>query len=247
MLLCVPFLPRERATSLADVRRCAARLSVRCGVQCSGAPGHRRRRCVCPPTPWLSLTCRRLRRQAFLARLPGSPLKRSLPTPPATMGRECTVVPRLAPTLGWRAACPSRQRRLRRWARLQPEHAPSQASPGSQIGQIGLSTYGEKMLGAGHTFVQQNYAKYLSGALPHEHGLLASLSSRPGNELRYYFTVNTRYVLNKLKLLLFPFSLKGHWTRSHEQVSSPFLRLCPAALTLARAGRWWLQVQAAHE
>jgi len=40
-----------------------------------------------------------------------------------------------------------------------------------------------------------------------------------GNELRYYFTVNSRYVLNKLKLLIFPFALKGHWSRSHEQVA----------------------------
>lgn len=38
-----------------------------------------------------------------------------------------------------------------------------------------------------------------------------------GNELRYYFTVNGRYVRNKLKLLLFPFSLRGHWNRSLEQ------------------------------
>ena len=74
------------------------------------------------------------------------------------------------------------------------------------------------MLGAGHTFVQQNYAKYLSGARSLcALGALRSLSRPPGNELRYYFTVNSRYVLNKLKLLLFPFSLKGHWTRSHEQ------------------------------
>jgi hypothetical protein len=35
---------------------------------------------------------------------------------------------------------------------------------GAQIGQIGFSAYGEKMLGAGHSFVQSNYAKYLSGA-----------------------------------------------------------------------------------
>jgi hypothetical protein len=38
-----------------------------------------------------------------------------------------------------------------------------------------------------------------------------------GNELRYYFTVNARYVRHKLKLLLFPFGLRGHWNRSHEQ------------------------------
>ena len=32
---------------------------------------------------------------------------------------------------------------------------------------MGFSAYGEKMLGAGHSFVQSNYAKYLSGARPH--------------------------------------------------------------------------------
>jgi len=56
------------------------------------------------------------------------------------------------------------------------------------------------MLGAGQHFVTTSYNKYLSG-----------------NQLRYYFTVNARYVRHKLKLLLFPFGLRGHWNRSHEQ------------------------------
>jgi YIF1 len=75
------------------------------------------------------------------------------------------------------------------------------------------------MLGAGHSFVEQNYAKYLSGAGCRSAARSCSLSVPAGNELRYYFTVNSRYVVNKLKLLLFPFALKGHWARSHEQVA----------------------------
>jgi hypothetical protein len=39
-----------------------------------------------------------------------------------------------------------------------------------------------------------------------------------GHALHYYFTVNSRYVRNKLKLLLCPFTLKGHWNRGVEQV-----------------------------
>ena len=35
--------------------------------------------------------------------------------------------------------------------------------------------------------------------------------------MRYYFTVNSRYVRNKLKVLLCPFTLKGHWNRALEQ------------------------------
>jgi hypothetical protein len=38
-----------------------------------------------------------------------------------------------------------------------------------------------------------------------------------GTALQYYFTVNTRYVRNKLKVLLFPFTLRGHWNRTLEQ------------------------------
>ena len=29
--------------------------------------------------------------------------------------------------------------------------------------------------------------------------------------------MNTRYVRNKLKVLLFPFTLRGHWNRTLEQ------------------------------
>ena len=39
-----------------------------------------------------------------------------------------------------------------------------------------------------------------------------------GNELRYYFTVNNRYVRNKLRMLLFPFSVRGQWHRALDQV-----------------------------
>lgn len=48
---------------------------------------------------------------------------------------------------------------------------------------------------------------------------LPSRRARPpsGNELRYYFTVNSRYVRNKLRLLFFPFSFRGPWHRAVDQ------------------------------
>ena len=46
---------------------------------------------------------------------------------------------------------------------------------------------------------------------------MAHASAHAGTALQYYFTVNTRYVRNKLKVLLFPFTLRGHWNRTLEQ------------------------------
>lgn len=39
-----------------------------------------------------------------------------------------------------------------------------------------------------------------------------------GESLRYYFTVNQRFVIKRLQMLWCPFLFKGHWNRSHEQV-----------------------------
>jgi hypothetical protein len=48
-------------------------------------------------------------------------------------------------------------------------------------------------------------------------GLDTASGTTAGNALRYYFTVNSRYVRSKLKLLLCPFVQRGHWNRSLEQ------------------------------
>ena len=79
------------------------------------------------------------------------------------------------------------------------------------------------MLGAGSSFGQTNYAKYLSGAgfrprcPPFPRTLRRTARRLAGNALRYYFTVNTRYVRSKLQLLLCPFTVRGHWNRMLEQ------------------------------
>jgi len=72
------------------------------------------------------------------------------------------------------------------------------------------------MLGAGQDFK----SKYLSGARDTTACVCAPLAHvllLPGTALQYYFTVNTRYVRNKLKVLIFPFTLRGHWNRTLEQ------------------------------
>ena len=103
----------------------------------------------------------------------------------------------------------------------------SPALPVSQIGHLGLGAYGGNLLGAGQSFVQQNYARYVAtGAHQRRLQVCARLvfdrqSCPAGNELRYYFTVNNRYVRNKLRMLLFPFSVRGHWHRALDQVGAP--------------------------
>ncbi|GKE11061.1 YIF1B-like protein, partial [Tanacetum coccineum] len=42
--------------------------------------------------------------------------------------------------------------------------------------------------------------------------------SRYFSDLQYYFQVNDHYVRNKLKVVLFPFLHRGHWTRTTEPV-----------------------------
>ncbi|KAG9447019.1 hypothetical protein H6P81_013147 [Aristolochia fimbriata] len=73
------------------------------------------------------------------------------------------------------------------------------AGAGSGFIRGGLSAYGEKILGSGSDYVQSNISRYFS-------------------DPQYYFQVNGQYVRNKLKVLLFPFLHRGHWTRMTEPV-----------------------------
>ncbi|XP_038989937.1 protein YIF1B-B-like [Phoenix dactylifera] len=70
---------------------------------------------------------------------------------------------------------------------------------GSGLIRGGLGAYGEKFLGSSSEFMQSNISQYLS-------------------DPQYYFQVNGQYVRNKLKVILFPFLHRGHWTRITEPV-----------------------------
>ncbi|XP_073002017.1 uncharacterized protein [Typha latifolia] len=70
---------------------------------------------------------------------------------------------------------------------------------GSGLIRSGLGAYGEKFLGSSSEFMQSNITEYLS-------------------DPQYYFQVNGQYVRNKLKVILFPFLHRGHWTRITEPV-----------------------------
>uniref|UniRef100_N1R4W6 Protein YIF1B n=1 Tax=Aegilops tauschii TaxID=37682 RepID=N1R4W6_AEGTA len=65
--------------------------------------------------------------------------------------------------------------------------------------KTGLGVYGEKFLGSSSEFMQSNISRYFSNP-------------------QYYFHVNDQYVRNKLKVILFPFLHRGHWTRISEPV-----------------------------
>lgn len=65
--------------------------------------------------------------------------------------------------------------------------------------KTGLGAYGEKFLGSSSEFMQSNINRYFSNP-------------------QYYFHVNDQYVRNKLKVILFPFLHRGHWTRISEPV-----------------------------
>ncbi|XP_013608372.1 PREDICTED: uncharacterized protein LOC106315164 [Brassica oleracea var. oleracea] len=60
-------------------------------------------------------------------------------------------------------------------------------------------TYGERILGSSSEYVQSNITRYFS-------------------DPRYYFQVNDQYVRNKLKVVMFPFLHRRHWTRISEPV-----------------------------
>ncbi|XP_015903056.1 uncharacterized protein LOC107435945 isoform X1 [Ziziphus jujuba] len=70
---------------------------------------------------------------------------------------------------------------------------------GSGLIRGGLGAYGEKILGSSSEYVQSNISTYFSNP-------------------QYYFQVNDQYVRNKLKVVLFPFLHRGHWTRISEPV-----------------------------
>ncbi|KAM0943711.1 putative Yif1 family protein [Dioscorea sansibarensis] len=70
---------------------------------------------------------------------------------------------------------------------------------GSGLIQGGLEAYGERFLGSSSEFMQSNFSSCFSN-------------------LQYYFQVNNKYVRSKLKLVLFPFLHRGHWTRMSEPV-----------------------------
>ncbi|GBG73047.1 hypothetical protein CBR_g12765 [Chara braunii] len=74
---------------------------------------------------------------------------------------------------------------------------------GAGFVRSGLGAYGEKILGSGRSYVQSNISRYFTG-----------------HDVQYYFQVNDQYVRNKLKLLLFPFFHRGHWTRITEHVAN---------------------------
>ncbi|KAI9112028.1 hypothetical protein K1719_016924 [Acacia pycnantha] len=70
---------------------------------------------------------------------------------------------------------------------------------GSGLIRGGLHAYGEKIFGSSSEYVQSNISRYFS-------------------DPQYYFQVNDQYVRNKLKVVLFPFLHRGHWTRIAEPV-----------------------------
>ncbi|XP_010249006.1 PREDICTED: protein YIF1A isoform X1 [Nelumbo nucifera] len=70
---------------------------------------------------------------------------------------------------------------------------------GSEFIRSGLGAYGERILGSSSEYVQSNISRYFS-------------------DPQYYFQVNDQYVRNKLKVILFPFLYRGHWTRITEPV-----------------------------
>lgn len=84
----------------------------------------------------------------------------------------------------------------------------SQATPlgipfdaaGSGFIRTGLSAYGERIFGSSSEYVQSNISRYLANP-------------------QYYFQVDDDYVRNKLKVVLFPFLHRGHWTRITEPMA----------------------------
>ncbi|XWS26241.1 hypothetical protein CRYUN_Cryun26dG0014700 [Craigia yunnanensis] len=74
---------------------------------------------------------------------------------------------------------------------------------GTDLIKSELGAYRERLLGSGSVYVQGNISRYFSNP-------------------QYYFQVNDQYVMNKLKLILFPFLHKGHWMRATETVGGEF-------------------------
>ncbi|KAL6211034.1 hypothetical protein ACLB2K_011061 [Fragaria x ananassa] len=70
---------------------------------------------------------------------------------------------------------------------------------GSGLIREGLGAYGKRICGSSSQYVQSNIIKCFS-------------------DPQYYFQVNAHYVRNKLKIILFPFLHRGHWTRITEPI-----------------------------
>jgi len=163
--------------------------------------------------------------------LSSSPCRTTSHSNSPTRRKACTAASRdtsQVERLVSKAACPFPLRRLRRrGSRLHVQRQePSTDAPTLQLGHLGLGAYGGNLLGAGQSFVQQNYARYVASGASHYNrwsvvapSMTETLMSGflAGNELRYYFTVNSRYVRNKLRMLLFPFSFRGPWHRAVDQ------------------------------
>ncbi|KAI5064763.1 hypothetical protein GOP47_0019458 [Adiantum capillus-veneris] len=107
--------------------------------------------------------------------------------------------------MAWQPPLPSQQVPL--YDDLGGAKRPASGNPlgygaGEDILRSGLGAYGEKLFGTSREYVQSNISRYFSG-----------------QNFQYYFQVNDQYVKNKLKVILFPFLHKGHWTRIAEQVA----------------------------
>ncbi|CAL5427451.1 unnamed protein product [Camellia sinensis] len=85
---------------------------------------------------------------------------------------------------------------------------------GSGLIRGGLGAYGERILGSSSEYVQSN----VSDILWLWNSKLPLCISRYFSDPQYYFQVNDQYVRNKLKVVLFPFLHRGHWTRITEPV-----------------------------
>ncbi|KAL0670792.1 hypothetical protein Bca4012_033496 [Brassica carinata] len=94
-------------------------------------------------------------------------------------------------------------------------------------GEAERCTYGERILGSSSEYVQSNVRVIL---LVNSTSLFTSILKlfvfvlKFGTyyslffDPRYYFQVNDQYVRNKLKVVLFPFLHRRHWTRISEPV-----------------------------
>ncbi|KAK6274081.1 hypothetical protein POUND7_011164 [Theobroma cacao] len=74
---------------------------------------------------------------------------------------------------------------------------------GTDLIKTELGAYEEKLFRSGSAYVPGNISRYFSNP-------------------QYYFQVSDQYVMNKLKLILFPFLHKGHWMRATETVGGEF-------------------------
>jgi protein transport protein YIF1 len=90
--------------------------------------------------------------------------------------------------------------------RMNPQEAPQQGGFGQQFAmfqqpmvQDMAYEYGQKLADQGKELVNKEFEKYI-----------------PVTKLKYYFAVDNRYVMNKLRLLFFPFAHKD-WSLKYDQ------------------------------